>query len=347
MTTIPSPVSSGEAGSAPVGSSLPPTGGGGVQIAFVTDTKMFQPTLVSMMSVIEGASEPITVHFFGHQLSDAERDQIVRAVRYWPATQVRYHEVTDEMVDGGKSNGYHTPAQMAVLHIPRLLSGKVLYLDGDTLVHGDVVRLFDLDLEGNLVGAARDSVRMLMMMNLMPEHQGADLKLNNDRLAPYGENDMFNTGVVLFDIDAIRSESGMVDNIANHMDFGCDQQSLNYHLKGRVRYLDPVWNAMPGTFHLCHWLLKAMTEDETIYNISAPHITHYVGIAKPWHDFDPQGLRRDVNGVRQSVFRNLGLGPPFAPHELFNWLTNNQITLEYAHAVIRWRKSAARYLSMV
>ena len=113
---------------------------------------------------------------------------------------------------------------------------------------------------------------MLMMMNLMPEHQGRDLKLNNDRLAPYGENDMFNTGVVLFDIDAIRSESGMVDNIANHMDFGCDQQSLNYHLKGRVRYLDPVWNAMPGTFHLCHWLLKAMTEDETIYkHLCPPH----------------------------------------------------------------------------
>lgn len=87
-----------------------------IQIAYITDREMFWPSIVSMMSALEGTRSPVTVHFFGYQLSQEEFDHLMNAVRHWPETQVICHEVTEDMVEGAAINHYYPPSHCAHSH---------------------------------------------------------------------------------------------------------------------------------------------------------------------------------------------------------------------------------------
>ena len=318
-----------------------------VQLAYITDGRLFGPTLVSMMSALDGTQEPVTVHFFGHRLSEVEIGQIRSAARLWPESDICYRVVTEDMVSGGQTDGYRSHAQMAILHLPRMLSGRVLYMDGDTIVNGDVASLFDLDLNGRNVGAVRDYQTLWTIMNMLPEDWHDGLVNEERRLHPHGRGQMFNSGVLVLDVDSMNAVPGLIDGIMDHMDLRCDQQSLNYHLKGRVQWMDPAWNAMPGVFHLYPKIHQSLTNGEIgSGSFLAPMITHFSGIAKPWHDFSTEDLFTDIHLAREKLHRDLNLADPYTPQSLFTQITSPECLIEYAHAVESYRKSAARLMSM-
>ena len=318
-----------------------------IQIAYITDREMFWPSIVSMMSALEGTRSPVTVHFFGYQLSQEEFDHLMNAVRHWPETQVICHEVTEDMVEGAAVNHYYPPPHIALIRIPQLLSGKVLCLDGDTIVHGDIAALFDLDMKGNFVAAVRDFAGMWQFMKRLPE-QVVHEQMEWEMMSPHHLSDKFNSGVLLFDLDAMHAIPGMADKVAERMGHREDQRVLNLHLKDHVHYLDPAWNVMPGTFHLIRPLQVSLTKDRA-FSAQAPQITHFVGIVKPWHEFDTDQMRGDLTRMRHELLYGHGYaeGDRFNVSHIFPFLDNDQMVSEYITAVNSYRNSYARFMSMV
>ena len=323
-----------------------------IQIAVASDERQLRPALVTVMSVLENTQAPVDIHFLGVGLSNASTALIDQAVRLWPDARLHHHDMSRVETDWKQFefDVRWSPAMMAHLDIPNLIEGgKVLYLDSDTLVHSSVKPLFEIDMDGRPLAAVRD-------YDLMMEHQlnerlnmRSKLVIKHERaIAPHPIRDFFNAGVVLYDVDSIKSEPRLLDALADTSGTEDDGYRLNAAFKGRVRHLAPRWNAMCGIHHMYFAVHTAVVGCEIPYIHRPPVISHYTGIVKPWHDVDLEKLKSNFREERIRVFHVLGMES--GTHDIrsvFHYLKSDFSIAEYVQAHRIYRKSFARFMGML
>lgn len=262
-----------------------------VKLAYVTDRGFLNPTLVSVWSLQRHLKEPAELHVWGDGLDAADWVNVERVAAENPQVTLICRDISSGYLEGAHGpQSYISAATMGRLFIPSLIDGYVLYIDGDTLVTGDVSRLFALDLGSAYAGVVRDYT---------VTHWLADTKgrtpARADRLAEIGgfmapvpTQDYFNAGVMLLNCDAIRAEPEMMQRVmdviaASACSHG-DQDHLNALFGGNVVQLDPGWNASWGRIrkHRDH-----LSQSGTTPGAAMPggtEILHYHGPEKPWRD---------------------------------------------------------------
>lgn len=162
---------------------------------------------------------------------------------------------------------------------------KVLYLDSDLVIEGDVAKLYDTELGDNLLAATRD-VDYLGNLNM---NDGWRLNYTKTKLKmsdPYG---YFQAGVLLLNIKAMREAYTTREwlEFASVRDYIFDDQDvLNTHCQDRVVYLDQTWNVM----HDCGHRVTNVFNFAPAYAYKAymearqhPLVRHYAGCDKPWN----------------------------------------------------------------
>jgi lipopolysaccharide biosynthesis glycosyltransferase len=158
--------------------------------------------------------------------------------------------------------------------------GRVIYLDSDLVVLGDLSQLADTNLEGCTAGAVRSFSTPYLRsagpaLNDMP--CGAD--------APY-----FNAGVLLIDTAMWRTrgvKQRALSFLASHAEKVrfWDQDALNFVLVDDWMELDPRWNRTsdyhqhdrnqpPPPFSVEEWR-----------SLAHPYVAHFVSGYKPWTHF--------------------------------------------------------------
>ena len=145
-------------------------------------------------------------------------------------------------------------------------SDKVLYLDSDILVTGELSPLFEIDLKGYFIGAV------------------------DDVYAYEGRKSGFNSGVLLMDVAKWKEHSivnsllelAAEQNQAVHLG---DQSILNIYFEDNWLALDKTYNYMVGadTFRLDQ-------ECERLDN-NPPVIVHFASHDKPWNTYSISRLR--------------------------------------------------------
>lgn len=175
------------------------------------------------------------------------------------------------------------------LIIPELMPtyDKILYLDCDMVVDGDVAKLYHLDMGDALIGAAKD-IDVAGQINLKQNDwdQYAVNTLGLD--SPY---DYFQAGVLILNLNGLRKKISSDDMIrlATENEFRChDQDVLNIVCKNRVFYLPQKWNTLmsweePGRSRM-EILKYAPRELFAEYSEArmCPNIIHFAGYQKPW-----------------------------------------------------------------
>ena len=323
-----------------------------IQIAVGSDQRQLRPSLVTVMSVLESAQAPVDVHFLGVGLSDASKAMIERAVRLYSGARLRYHDMSRVDSDWKQFafDGRWSTAMMAHLDIPNLIEGgKVLYLDSDTLVHSSVRPLFEIDMDGCHIAAVRDydlmmnhqfNERLDMRSELVGKHERA--------IAPHPIRDFFNAGVILYDIDSIKSEPSLLAALADRSGTGDDGFRLNATFKGRVRHINPRWNAVCGIHHMYFAVHTAVVGREIPYVHRPPAISHFTGIVKPWHDVNLGEVKSNFVEARKRVFHDLGLESHKQDIQaVFHHLKSDFSIAEYVQAHRIYRKSSARFMGML
>jgi len=169
-------------------------------------------------------------------------------------------------------------ATLTRLFLPSILEethDRVLYLDADLTIHGDVSRIFSLDLGDHAFAAVRSAT-------IFPkgEKQKAETEAHFDDLGMTKPYRYFNSGVMLIDIRTWRnkqvSENAM-EFIRTSFD-KCrlmDEDALNATVDGDFCGMSPLWNMSP-----------TRTPEE--YRRTGPYmpvILHHMGMAKPWRLF--------------------------------------------------------------
>ncbi len=157
---------------------------------------------------------------------------------------------------------YYTGATYYRIFIPNMFPqyDKALYLDGDTVLQGDVSELFNVELGTDLVGAIPDGA-----VAAVPE-----FRLYTKEALGISYDKYFNAGVLLMNLKACR-ESDFYSRFcfllsSYKFSVAQDQDYLNVLCKGRVRFIGGEWNAMP---------IKGKAQ--------TPKLIHYNLTLKPWH----------------------------------------------------------------
>lgn len=131
-----------------------------IHIALAADSNYLVPITVVLQSIFDNnRGEDITIYLLYLEGTLKEEDLLFLTdftrQRKGTFTELK---IKQEQIDGF-SETRHGKATLLRLCLPNLLPGlnKILYLDGDIIVNGDLSPLFDLDISGYHVAAAKDS----------------------------------------------------------------------------------------------------------------------------------------------------------------------------------------------
>ena len=260
-----------------------------IKIAYVTDRSFLEPTLVSIWSLLRHLNGPAELHLWGDGLNAADWTNVRKIVSDSPQVALHCMDISSGYLEGAYGpRGYISAATMGRLYIPSKIDGYVLYIDGDTLVTGDVAPLFRLDLGKAYAGVVRDYTVAHWLADRKGRTRARDDRLTEIRqmmdAVPAG--DYFNAGVMLLNCNALRDEphmlQRMMDVVAASACSHGDQDHLNTLFRGNVVQLDLGWNASWGRIRKHRAHLACSRTSAVGAMPCGTRIMHYHGPEKPW-----------------------------------------------------------------
>ena len=153
---------------------------------------------------------------------------------------------------------------------------RVIFLDADILVAGDLVELWNSPFEGHVLQAVPDAYAGLLHIPRL-RRDGVPFQSG----APY-----FNAGVLLIDMNRWREQqvgqkaSALLWKYGSRLP-GRDQDALNCVLAGRWKVLPPRWNFHELPHMLFCWDVSLYSLGELRQAFENPSLIHFVG-GKPW-----------------------------------------------------------------
>ncbi|MBO5910303.1 MAG: glycosyltransferase family 8 protein [Clostridia bacterium] len=244
-----------------------------IPIFTATDDNYVPFLAVTLQSMLENASKDYnyTIKILNTGISE---DNINKIKKY------EKENVNIEFVDMKKSLEeiglrlhtciYYTQTTYYRLFIASLYPqyDKVLYIDCDVAVTGDISKLYNINIGDNLVGATTDE----FVVNFPKIHQYMTGGLGVNKVSDY-----FNAGVLIMNLKQFRIqnfEEQFVDLLAKYKFVVQDQDYLNVICKNKVHYISGSWDKMP-------------CKDDM--EVSKVNLIHYNLIWKPWHAEVPYG----------------------------------------------------------
>lgn len=261
-----------------------------VPVVFAADDNYVPMLATTIHSMLSNASSDrhYDVIVLERNISAANKQALVDFFGDYANATVRFHDVSRQ-IDGFNlttSNAHISIETYYRFIIQEALPfyAKILYLDCDLVVNGDVAELFDTELGDAAIGAVKD-VDFLGNLNMKDGKRAAYAAQKLHMRNPYG---YFQAGVLVMNLERMRkihtvrqwlqiaSQPGFIYN---------DQDILNMECEGSVRYLDYSWNVMHDCADRVQGVFAfAPAPEFKAYQESrkAPHIVHYAGFDKPW-----------------------------------------------------------------
>ena len=222
---------------------------------------------VTLQSIIENAAQDY-IYSFRILHSGVSSDNIQKIMNYNRGNfKIEFVDVRNALKDVMQRLHtciYYTQTTYYRLFISNLYPqyDKVIYIDSDVVVRGDISELYNIEIGNNLVGAVTD-----------------DYVMTHPYIQPYftevlgmkSVKDYFNAGLIIMNLNQFREqkfEDQIVDLLNKYKFVVQDQDYLNLICQGKVKYIDPMWNKSP------------CTPDVKVEDIK---LIHYKLIWKPWH----------------------------------------------------------------
>lgn len=173
---------------------------------------------------------------------------------------------------------------------------RMLYLDCDIIVTGDVGELFDVDLEGKSAAGVEDVgfrwlayTQRAIFLDNKPYNV---LNYCTDVLGIKDPGGYVNAGVLLFDLEKCRQKVSfrdVVETLHSRNFFYNDQDVLNILLEGNIKQVDCKWNYMNNIAFYLECDRKEFRELYLDLRREDYRIIHYISAKKPWNGEVPMG----------------------------------------------------------
>ena len=153
---------------------------------------------------------------------------------------------------------------------------RIIYLDSDIIVRSDIVDLYKMELDGNILGAVKGRYKR-EDIEWMRHHLEETLGISTDHF--------FNAGVLLIDtkvFNAKQIKKKAFDILTKRDDLTfMDQDALNIVCENQVKYIDEFWNYECGALETGDEYVSDNSNTEITGEIKAG-IIHFDGTYKPW-----------------------------------------------------------------
>ena len=143
---------------------------------------------------------------------------------------------------------------------------KAVYIDSDTVVRGDISKVFDTDIKDAYLGACHEQVMV----------QTEEFGTYAEKVVGVSRYNFFNAGFMLINCEQFRVHF-VLDKFINYLQYynfvvTQDEDYLNLICKDHVYWLDQRWNTE--------------VYGELRYPVEQAELLHYIMTSKPWHYAD-------------------------------------------------------------
>ncbi len=245
--------------------------GNTVPIFYACDKNFVKYTFVSIKSLIENSNKQhnYKIYILNSNISEDTKSKAKEFV--CQNVSIEFINVEKQVEHIGKNlpiRDYYSKTTYFRFLIAELFPeyDKAIYIDSDTIVLGDVSKLYNYDLKDNYVGACNEQV--MIQTDVFGEYV--------EKVLGISRNNYFNAGILLLNLRLFREEN-ILKKFIEMLDkytFAVtqDQDYLNVLCKGKVLFLEQGWNTE---------VYGDIPVDEKDIKI-----IHYIMVSKPWHYSD-------------------------------------------------------------
>ena len=241
-----------------------------IEVALCIDDNVMDYMETLIYSIYKNTSSYVNVNIIYKKLSDESLDKLAWIDGKMSTVNVRPVQISEELhksmekISLGHDRGNLPISSYYRIFLADILPDvdRIIYLDADTLLTGDLTELWRTDLEGNFLAACLDERAYMKKV----------FSVLNPRRREY-----FNSGVLVFDLCLFRKYKTINDfldfliDTADLYELG-DQDALNLYFLDAVKLLDSSWN----------YGVPSYKEYDQINNIN---LLHFYGKAKPLRSF--------------------------------------------------------------
>ncbi|MDR1195395.1 MAG: glycosyltransferase family 8 protein, partial [Endomicrobium sp.] len=256
-----------------------------INLLFSSDNNFIRHCAAAMTSILCNSDSDINFFIIG-DITDENKSKMAslkNIKRKGGNFSINYLTPEDKIFDDLPLNEGITKATYYRLLVTKLLPeniDKIIYLDCDVIVRGDIKELYDIDIE-NYYAAVTEAYNAKNYISKLPMQQGAKY---------------FNAGIILFNLKALRKFDFFVEcmkqyeNIKNVIRF-LDQDILNMVFYSHVLYIPPRWNFVSGYMRNEN-PNSSLSKEYIMEEKKNIKIIHYNG-GKPWETFNLHTLREE------------------------------------------------------
>ncbi|HFI0461844.1 TPA: glycosyltransferase [Streptococcus suis] len=239
-----------------------------MDIAFSVNNRYAQYLGATILSILaHHPKEEVRVHILYKEIAQSILQDLGNLAQQTPNLELHFHLLEDQQFSAIPIRTEQFPIEsFSRFLLPELLAdlGRILYLDVDILVHGNLMELFQTDLEEYELGA-------IVEADIFKYYQWYLDSLG------FGPNDAyFSSGVLLMDLDKMRQNGTTNQLIAIALEKARDykfpdQDILNTYYKGQFKQLSPAYN-----YTDVRKQNRELATDDVL-------IEHFNGDIKAWH----------------------------------------------------------------
>lgn len=239
-----------------------------IPIFYACDDAFVKYTIVSLYSIIENASRNYRylVHILHTEISEEMKQKVYELAN--DNFEIIFVDVTDylrSISDKLPLRDYYSKTTYYRLFIAEMYPEitKAIYIDSDTVVQGDISKLYMINIQDAYVGACHEQVMIQV------EEYGDYV----EKVVGVSRYNFFNAGLLLINCEQFRLHF-VLDKFVDYLHYynfvvTQDEDYLNLICKDHVYWLDQRWN----------------TEvfGEIPYPIEQANLIHFIMTSKPWH----------------------------------------------------------------
>ncbi len=238
-----------------------------INVAFASNDSYIPHLEIALFSILQNNQKNrFNIFILSSDISDDNKLKINKICDLYDNASVHFIMINNKVFSELKVLKHFSRDMYSRYILPDLLEDKdrVLYLDSDTLITGDIAELYNTKLGNNLAAGVRD------------------IGITKDDLQGYTKNlglddgQYFNSGVLLLNLDQMRKENvtkkliGETDRLSDKLQHP-DQDIINLVMRDRIKELPNTWNYQDEDRRLWPDLL------------SKAKIIHYTTASKPWN----------------------------------------------------------------
>ena len=272
-----------------------------VNVLYCFDSKFWRMASVSIESMLSNAKDTtqIIVHCIVAPKTKGYRKikKIIKSHKSGAGLVWRVIKPKDNPYQNYNHIGW-SPATYYRLLAYRLFKDldKILYLDSDTMVCGDIAELYKTDISDYVFGAVRD------MANINDEKNALGAVIRDFSEKYLNNGPYYNTGVLLLNLKKMAENEHLLFETKVPLRF-VDQDLLNAAFVGKIKTLPLKYNLAP-----CAGIPSHFTKEEADEVSAGGHVILHCYWGKFW---DKAHCNKFVYDLYAKYCNNVGITPDF------------------------------------